>query len=203
MKLADLKGKHAGKPFYIVGKGPSLEHLRKEYFEDGVIITLNNSIRVVQDLDLVKFIYSMQKDGCGIKNMHCTCPIQAPNYSDMVKPKHNIPVILEATISANCLNGYPNVLIIDMGKDFGFGNVSEPSIRVAIKLALFMGASRLYLVCCDSLTNGSLSTYNFGEPLADGIEAFYSHAIGTTKEDLKNLPHSFITPVAEEVVNVA
>jgi len=45
-----LKDKHKNMVAYIVGTGPSIKYLTKEYFSDGIVISLNHSIKKISIL---------------------------------------------------------------------------------------------------------------------------------------------------------
>ena len=192
--ISDLAGLYPGETIWIVGKGPSLGNLRAHHFGSGPIITINEAILFVQDFGLANPIYSMQKDGCGILSPHERCIVQPPNFQQMVKPRHDIPVILqEPGYSQFCLADYPHRIMMNLHDDFGLLN-SENSIRVCVRIGQLMGCREIVFMCCDSLANGDLGSYDFGVPKHPGNAAFYATAASLVREDVKDIAHKFLTP---------
>jgi hypothetical protein len=184
-KLVALHNAHKGQEIYIIGKGVSLQHLRKEHIGEGVVMAMNQSIIPVEQLGVNNIVYSMQKDGCGSMAPH-RCEDRKPN--DMVRPLKSILLVHELE---------SNYCLADYSPRYIFNNTEigllwqDPSIFSAIKIAKYMGCSKINIVSCDSLVNDSNDYYS------PGIGTF-SHSYLVHKErtlnELQSIPHSFITP---------
>lgn len=137
-----LKGKFSGKVI-ILGKGQSLEFIKKEDFDDVPIIALNSSIIQLEKLNLSNDIYSMQR------NYGVTVPKRAklllhdPLSKDFCKDTK-----LERYFFNEKLLGLPE---------------QTPTALCAIKAAKFMGFTKIIMKCFDACTNGDMRTYGKGE----------------------------------------
>lgn len=184
MELHDLENIHKGKPGYIVGKGASLEFLTREYFIAGTpILCMNESIVMVQDMELDNPLYSLQKDG------------QLPH---MVKPNDDVVLILQNTegYSRDFFPDHEKRILIDPMADQGFLYQMVMAIRMCIHLAQYMGCASLCLLCCDSLTSGDLRTFDVftGTAKVTPASEWYEKSIVDVLSDLQNSPHVFVTP---------
>ena len=61
--MTDFKDIYKGQAIWIVGKGPSLQYLTKEYIGSGPVITINEALIKMEELRLPNPIYAMMKDG--------------------------------------------------------------------------------------------------------------------------------------------
>ena len=114
-----LKNKHKGQNAWIIGKGPSLEFLKKTDIGAGVVITINSAIKTIYDLDLNnKDVYSMQKDG-GQKKKYAGHYVLCPDceYSgagcadcspNMIELKPETGLLLHDCESKFCWPDHPN-----------------------------------------------------------------------------------------------
>ena len=199
--VEQLRNLYAGQTAWIVGKGPSLEHLRAEHFGDGPVITLNQTVLMVQELRLSNPIYSMQKDGCGAicEDARCMkCGYRPP----MVYPHEGVTVILqEPEYSEFCLWEHERRMWVSV-QDLGFELESEMVIRMAIRIAQVMGCERIVFLCCDSLTDGSLETFDVitKEVTLTTAAQYYEYVIPLVLADVEELPHEFIMPCLEEAL---
>lgn len=187
MELKDLESIHKGELGYIVGKGASLEFLASRYFIGGTpVICMNESIVVVQALGIDNPLYSLQKDG-------------TPEH--MAKPNENVTLLLQKTdgYSGDWFPEHEKRILIDPVTDQNFHHPAVMSIRMCINLARFMGCSFIFLVCCDSLTNGDLRTFDVFSGAAHETSAavWYQNVHMEVLNDLKGYPHAFITPSKE------
>src|SRR5512138_1083822 len=116
-----LRDKYPGEIVWIVGKGPSLAFLHAEHFGAGPIITINESILIVQELGLTNPIYSMQKDGDA-------------GLGHAVYPHEDIPVILQRPgYSQDDLPNHKLRIWVSPEEEFGF-LPSEMSIRICVAI---------------------------------------------------------------------
>lgn len=166
-----------GKHCYIIGKGKSLDVLESCDFQSGCpIITINESIHKVENLDLKNPIYAMQQD-MGLKN---TC-----------KPKR--ACLLVSVESANWYVGVPNVFIFD---HLEIGRQSITAVK-ATQLLIKCGCSEITYMCFDAAhQNGSLdygncigySATNFGS-----TERF-KRFVPQIRDAAKSVKYQFVLP---------
>lgn len=196
MNFHDLVNRHKGETCWIVGKGPSLEYLRAEHFQRGPVIALNQSIVMIEKLDLSNPVYALQKDGCGYMGPHSAC-VKRDGVEWMIRPK-NATLILRDTVgySRHCLADYePRVLVCPV-RDLGFEYLSEMAIRMAISISKKMGCTRVKLMCCGSLVNGDTRTFNVwtNQPEHTSAGRYYLPVRNQVLMDLAGIPHSFFIP---------
>lgn len=198
MNFHELRGKYAGETAWIVGKGPSLAYLRSEYFKGGPVIALNQSILIVEELDLPNPIYSLQKDGCGIMEPHGTCA-QRNGHDWMIRPKSATLIVQETKgYSRYCLADYQPRMMIDPRGHLKFQFQETMAIRMAIALAKIMGCASICLLCCGSLVNGNLDTFDVWTRTAKrtGAGDHYLHARPNVMRELVNMKYWFVIPEA-------
>jgi len=196
-----LRNRYPGETVWIVGKGPSLEHLRAEHFGNGPVITLNQTVLMVQELGLSNPIYSMQKDGCGATCEDARC-MKCGYRPPMVYPHEDVTVILqEPDYSEFCLWEHELRMWVNV-QDLGFELESEMVIRLAIRIAQVMGCERIVFLCCDSLTDGSLETFDAITKRVELTDAgqYYAYVAPLVIADMEELPHEFITPCLVEAL---
>ena len=191
-----LRGKHVGETAWIVGLGASIKYLTASYFGTGPVITINGAIQIVQELRLSNQIYSIQKDGCDLRDV--------PGHScggKMFYPRREIPVILPRRGYAEfCLEEHPSRLWLDYVATLDL----EPdvmSVRIAVALALrIMGCAKIAFVCCDSLLGNELENMRRYYPETDKIAippdyGNYIYVRPIVMGDVQSLPHYFLTPI--------
>lgn len=184
MELKDLENIHKDTPGYIVGKGASLEFLTREYFVDGFpVLCVNESIVIVQDLEIDCPLYSLQKDGY-------------PEH--MFKPHESVTLLLQNTegYSRDWYPEHKKRILIDPVIDQNFLYQMVMAVRMCINLAQYMGCNFIFLVCCDALVSGDLRTFDVFTRTASITSAgeWYGKSAVDVHDDLKNIPHTFITP---------
>jgi hypothetical protein len=180
--LETLRDLYPGQTAWIVGKGPSLMHLQAEHFGEGPIITINESVLIVQDLGLSNPIFSMQKDGdAGIGHA--------------VYPRADIPVILQRPgYSEKSLPEHALRIWVTPQQDFGLQH-SEMSVRMCVRIAKVMGCTRIMFVCCDSLVNGDVRRMNVeSRSIVNANSGAYARVRPLVLKDVENMPHDFILP---------
>jgi hypothetical protein len=185
--LDALRDLYQGQTAWIVGKGPSLKCLRAEHFGAGPVITINESILIVQDLGLPNPIYSMQKDGdAGI--------------GKAVYPHPDIPVILQRPgYSERNLPDHPLRMWVSPEQDFGLLH-TEMSVRLCIGIAKLMGCVKIVFVCCDSLVNGDVRRMDVGtRTIVTANGSAYQYVKPHVFRDVANIPHEFVLPEPETV----
>lgn len=135
--LNTFKEKFLGSDIYIIGKGPSLSFLGKEDIGDGVIITINEALNKIEELELSNFTFSMQKD------------------ATFRKPKNAALLVHKHEKSFYELEDYKPRYVFDnleMGLEwFDFSALS------AIKLGQIMGCKNFIFVSFDSMIGNFLS----------------------------------------------
>ena len=190
-----LRGKHARETAWIVGLGASIQYLTSRHFGTGPVITMNEAIKVVQELGLSNQLYSLQKDGChqrGVPGHQCG--------GKMTYPRTDIPVILPRHGYAEfCLEEHPSRLWLDYVASFGL-DPQEMSVRIAVALALrVMGCASIVFVCCDSLIGNDLKNMRRYYPETGEIAippnyGNYSHVRPIVLDDVRGVPHHILTP---------
>ncbi len=203
VSISKLKGKHAGSCAYVVGKGPSLMHLRAQDIGPGPVIVLNEAISIVQQLGLPNPIYSMQKDGCMTEDPFTiprpcgTCEQFGWKRAPLIDPLPGIAVVFAQHLSSWCLHDRPNRYVFT-DEELGYGqNPLTMSVLESIPFAAHLGATSIVMVSFDHLTHDET---NYAEPFAEGsTDAIAQRSLATVKPQvLASLrafgPHSFFTP---------
>lgn len=202
-RINDLADRYAGMPGYIVGKGPSLEHLRSFHFkmELSPVIVLNDAIIKVQSLDLPNDIYSLQKDGCGKRLLSDQCKPDCGGRPHMVYPQdESITLIQQRVFSPYCLPRHKNKIWIEAIAELGIDEPAEMAVVMAMELARIMGCGRLVMVSCDSLLDGNeLRTFDprSGRSEVTGAGKFYAFSRKRILKKLEKYEHEFLTPEAD------
>jgi hypothetical protein len=198
--VEELKDLYAGQTAWIVGKGPSLKHLRARYFGNGPVITMNESILLVQTLGLGNPIYSMQKDGCHMSQLPERCRMGCQVKFPMVYPMKDVTVILQDPgFSERCLPEHKKRLWVDPVQELGFELATEMSIMMCIRLSQIMGCTRINFLCCDSLI-GDMRTINVHtlESALDQFAGHYAHVVPAVLRAVRKFPHEIIIPGGAE-----
>jgi hypothetical protein len=180
--IGALRGRHPGETGHLVGKGPSLLHLRAEEFGPGPIVALNDAILIVEAFGLSNALYSLQKDG-------------TPEH--MVRPAKEVALILQREYGADWFPEHPRRILVDPVEDMGFGFQSEMSIRMGIWLLKHMHCREIAFVCCDNLVNGSEQRVSVRRGRIDGDYyngRDYTAVRPLVLADVEDVPHRFITP---------
>ena len=120
---------------YVVGKGPSLDQLRREHFEPGkTIFCINETIHKILSLDLDNPLYVFSQD----ENLGVTCKVVGPNY--VISPK-----------IARFYIEHPNTTIINPGR------VGPTAATITANFAIFtgrhFGVKHFDLLCFDGCVN--------------------------------------------------
>jgi hypothetical protein len=215
--LSIVKDRYPNQTAWIVGKGPSLQFLQAKHFGGGPVIAMGHSILVVQELILDPPIspnvtppkcpmYSLQKDGCDERHhTHDVCASNTSagiNYPAMVYPKETIPLVIQWSYGRFCLKDHLfRIVISEQGmKDLGLKKVTTMSISMSTALAKYMGCTHLVYLCCDSLVNGDIRTYNVFTKKPEQTKSGDHYKNGRIM--LKNLigctPYEFILPKEED-----
>lgn len=201
--MKSLKNKHLGQTVWIVGKGPSLQYLKKEDIGDGIVITINQAILAVEPLDLSNSIYSLQKDGGGRRIGRVSPPqdnhlLPDCDHSDdcgdtcgpMVRPR-SATLLLHELESKYCFQDYADRYVINLQEIGLQENVF--SLIFALKIAQYMGCNKFNFVSCDAHSMGEHSRYVPGEGITK-LHNQYLEQINGLKPFLKNINYKFITP---------
>lgn len=168
-----LRNIHTGQTVSIIGKGKSLQYIRPEHIEPGIVIALYQAIIPIEEMGLAYPIYSLQKDHAD------TVPKQAT-------------LLLHLHESKDCLPDYQPRIIFD-NNDFGIPWNAFSQIT-AVKIAQFMGCNRVNFVCFDSFTTGSNATYIPGKGITDPNHDNYQKQKVKIADFLLTFEHKFITP---------
>lgn len=114
----------------------------------------------------------------------------------MVYPDQRVTLLLQPQYGLYCLPAHTNKIWVDPVKDLGFMEYSEMSIRMAIRIALYMGCHQINFVACDSLTNGDTRTLDVTTGASELTAAAenYRYISELVLSDLERIPHAFIEP---------
>ena len=183
MLLDSLKYIHTGLPVYIVGKGPSLHFLNKSMIGEGIIITINDAIHKIEEMDLPNITYSMQKDGLKGKLIPHDCSLHGimPKRATRLVHKHE---------SLYCRPFYrPRIVFDNLELGLRWFDFSALS---AIKIAGVMGCNKYYFVSFDACTNHDGGMYMAGVKYvrSDG----YFRQCQKMKPFLQHINYQWITP---------
>jgi hypothetical protein len=140
--MNQLKNKHKGYVFYIIGEGPSHKYLDSSNFGEGVIIAMYRSLKVIEELSLTNKTYSLQKDKI----------LYNPRNATLLVHKHE---------SAKEEIEYKNKIVFDndeLGLHRGCHKHGN-SLQTSIRLSEFMGAKQIILYGFDAHMNGDCTTY--------------------------------------------
>jgi hypothetical protein len=191
------ENKYPGQDVYIIGKGPSLHNLTKEMIGEGIIITLNDAIQKIEELDLPNIVYSMQKDGVAYKNVDFTnnnfwykpptLEMQICNDCSLhsIMPKKSILLVHKHESSLCSLDYKPRMVFDNLEMGLLWHDFSALS---AIRIAEIMGCTKFYFVSFDAITNMDNSGYANTAPLG------YSYQYPRMKPYLDRIDYKFITP---------
>lgn len=174
---------------WIVGKGPSLRHLRREHFGAGPVLAINEAIYVVQALGLSLLrnpLYAMNKDGCRQHGEHA-CPLE--------NPRADVTVILQTPgFSEHCFPTHEKKILIDPVSELGFREPTVMSVRMCAALARKIGCQHIKFLCFDALTDGDGRIYDGAQVRSSGSSGHYSAVKPNLFADLGTFPYTFITP---------
>ena len=198
MRFSELIGRYAGETAWVVGKGPSLGYLRAEHFGKGPVIALNQTIVVVEALGILNPVYSLQKDGCGSGGPHEICE-QRDGHDWMIRPQRATLMVQDAPgYSRDCLRAYEPRVAIQMMRDLKFPYLQTMAVRMGITIAKQMGCVKIVMLCCDSLVNGNLDTFNVWTRQAERTSAgnHYEPAKRKIMRELVNTRYQFVIPTS-------
>lgn len=198
--MIDFKDIYKGQTIWIVGKGPSLQYLKKEDFGQGPIITINQAIIKVEELDLPNPTYSMQKDGGDRKTYpkHMLRPDceYTPNCNDkcgnMYRPKRGATLLIHKHESLYCFPDYSPRYVFDW-KEFGLRH-NQFSVIISIRIGILMGCIKFHFVSCDVHTTGSLESYIPNVGVVEIKHSGYEGYVWKVKRYLRGLDYKYITP---------
>ena len=190
--MKSLYNKYEGQTVSIVGKGQSLQYLKPDHFVTGPVITLNESVLMVESLNLSNPIYSMQKDsGPYVKTenddhgkFNPTCKY-APNCGDRcggkTRPSY-ATLMLDVNESGCCFPDYPCRILFNTGELGLRWNLS--TFFCALRMGAHFGCNKYRIICCDSIAGID-------------IEEAYRDQYKVAQVFLPIIDHEFITPGQE------
>ena len=150
-KLANI---YDGQAVWIIGKGPSLQYLKKSDIGKGPVIALNLAIIKIEQIGLTNPIFSIQKDMP--KGKECSMNIEISRDCDKcdlkVRPK-NATLLVQDSSSRNCFVDYSPRYVFDW-EELGLP-YDDFSMGIATELAKKMGCTKFNFVSCDLHTTGS------------------------------------------------
>lgn len=144
-RIAELDNAYPGETCWVIGRGPSLEWLRKDHVGAGPVVAINQAITRVEELGLSNPLYSMQKDQYFFP----------PHYAPVLAHEHESARRRREDLEA--INAYA----FDNVEDFGL-EWNLPSVVSCAALAYRMGCAKVVYLCCDAATHGDTGAY--GQP---------------------------------------
>lgn len=199
MEFSRLRSVHDGETCYVVGKGPSLEHLSVEHLGPGPIITLNQALLAVEALSPPNPLYSMQKDGCrALIQQEGGCEECDGQRLHMTYPeRETTSLLLHFHESRFCLPYHGRRYVFDAVGDLGLDLFTRTSAMCAVRIAQFMGCREIVFVSMDSIATGDTRTFTPGldGPEVDSLSAAdYEIAREWLLDLVADFPHRFMTP---------
>lgn len=200
--ILSLQDRYRGKPAYIVGKGPSLQHLSARDFPDvdAPVLVINEALLVVQELGIENPVLSMQKDGCDGWNTGNTCGSVCEMHVPMTYPRDKrVTVILQRPgYSQACLPDWENKVYMTPVDDLeGVEFSSEMSVVLCVEIARqILGCQSVKLFCLDSLREVFDTWGGQTEEQYTRNRAYYAYALRRLNHIFEThaFPHSFVFP---------
>jgi len=207
MVMEKFRDIYKGQTVWIVGKGPSLQYLTKKHIGLGPVITINESIIKIEEIDLPNPIYSMQKDGGDRRRYQGVCPLilkpdcdYTPNCGDkcggMYRPKKGATLLVHKHESLYCFPDYSPRYVFDW-QELGF-RCNQFSQIIAVKIGSWMGCAKFNFISFDAHTNGCLGSYVPGIGVTHTDPGFINHT-RKIRRHIKHLNHKWITPKKGDV----
>jgi hypothetical protein len=142
LPISILKNRYPNQVAHIIGKGLSIAVLSRNDINDGPVIALNDSILFVENLNLNNDVYSMQKDGCGIKEPHKIC-------NPILHVPKKAALIMHELESSECMVDYEPRYIFNNNIDFRLTQDAFSAMS-AFYIARLMGCNKIIFLCFDS-----------------------------------------------------
>jgi len=200
--IEEFRDIHKGQTVWIVGKGPSLQYLKKGDIHSGPVITINQAIIKIEEIGLPNPVYSMQKDGGDRRQYLNSYPLilksdcdYTPDCGDecgnMYRPKQGATLLVHRHESLYCMPDYSPRYVFDW-QNLGLP-CNQFSQIIAIKIGIIMGCIKFNFVSFDAHVSGCLDSYvpNVGIVMKDF--ALKNH-VRRVSRHLKNLNYEWITP---------
>ena len=155
--LSDEAQFFTGQTVYIIGKGPSLDSISKKDVTNGPIICINESIHVIERLNLFNRTYCIQQD----MSLKASC-----------EPKR--AKLLVAYAARNHYPDLVNKIVFHMEE---FQLKSCLTVIIAMRMAQRFGAARLILLGFDSINGVTSYAPSIGYPSTRGgdVKRFLAH----------------------------
>lgn len=197
--ISDLKNIHHGKDVYVLGSGPSMNHLAQDFFDNKITIGVNRVCR------FFRCDYTVAKDPLGLGEI-----LDSGGHGKVVLSKHrygNKQELINAinidhyTFDHPCNNNRPNPFYPDLSvitKDSDRIVVSHSTITSAIHLAAYMGAKNILLCghdCCEidgkSWVDGYYDNITPTHHNQEGYNAWLSTIKGHTEQVTQKVIQEF------------
>lgn len=138
----------------MVGKGRSLVNIKKKHFGKGPVITINQAIEKVEDLELDNPIYSLQKNGGDQRtnipkdNLSPDCLHECLDIcGNMIRPQ-GATLLVHNLESLYCFRDYSPRYVFKL-EDFGLIK-NTCSFVIAIKMGELFGCSSFNFISFDA-----------------------------------------------------
>ena len=124
-------------------------------------MAINQSILIVEKiLPDDRALYSIQKDGCGMKEEHSECKlIERPDGKamKMVRPSRAV-LLLQEGESEHCLVDYSPRYLFSNPEYFSLP-INACSSLTVLYIAKFFGCDHVDYICCDAAVTGNCHSY--------------------------------------------
>lgn len=188
---SDLKNTHQEEDIYVLGAGPSMNHVAPDFFDNKITIGVNRVCK------FFRCDYTIAKDPTGLEEI-----LNSKGNSKVILSKHrygnkreslNSVEISHYVFDHPCNNYGPNPFFPDLSvitKDSDKIVVSNSTITSAIHLAAYMGAKNIILCghdCCE--INGK-----------SWVDGYYDHLkpVHQTQEGYNN----FLSQIKQHTADV-
>ena len=190
--IENLRNVHKGEEIWIIGKGPSLQYLKKEDIGKGPVIAINEAIIPIELLGLDNPIYALQKDA------------DPPEKEPIAPPRGAILLVHEREVP-NRHKDYKQRYIFDNIIDFDVP-WNAPSSHSATYISQLMGCKKIVFVSFDACTSEVTETCHYSSdgsyvidsaPGSDSIEGREYIAIGKGLKRLlakRHISFEWVTP---------
>jgi len=135
-ELSDYEDKHVDTKAWIIGKGPSLDFLKKDDLDGGVVICVNDSIKKINELEVDQPVYVIQQDS---------------NLREECRPTNTDHILIVNRGSKGWYADYRNRVPITP-QALGV-NHAGPTVILAIVIAKFLGCKEICFVSFDAATD--------------------------------------------------
>ena len=183
--LEPLRNVFDGRKCYIIGKGPSLDHLNASYFLDtqAPVIGINEAVHTVTELDIPNPVFGLQQDAA---------------LKDRCYPSRGRMFV---SIKAASFYADKEIHVFD-ARDYGL-NLNSLSVSAAIEIVKTLGGTSFELLCFDSCVTKNLEyakCIGYDSSWGGVKKRFLTHR-PKIESRTKGYPLIFTTPTVQTVAS--